>query len=709
MIKKLFFAIAMLCTLTASADEGMWLVKEMDKAMLRTMHKMGLKLSADQIYSETGVSLHDAIVAVNGGQGSGSIVSSNGLMITNHHVAYSGICSITTPEHNYLQDGFWAKEQKEEIPVPGFSVQFLRAIKDVTEEATAIVDSMKQAGKFNSMSMRRVAAQMQKRYADVNGLTPSFEDMWRGQKYFIYFYEVYRDIRLVACPPDRIGAFGGDTDNWGWPQHKADFTVFRVYTDKDGKPAKYSEQNIPLQAKTWLKVGKSVREGDFTMVIGYPGRTNRYMSSACMNEKMQVRNPIVIDARHKRMDIIREGMESSQDVRLKYSDRYFGLSNYADYAKWENICFKRFDIKGKLQQREAKLQAWIDQDADRKAKYGNLLSELDRAYACRALPYADRLQYSERWFGVSECYSMASRMMSAVNRLKSKGEYMLDVNDASMAQFRKGFDKMAETDPVVERKLFVELGTSFFESVDAARIPKGVAARISEKGSARAMLEDAFDSSCCRSAEALKEFFKEPRRIKAIMNDPVVELVAAIPFPQFQRPVLVAEKKAGVSVSDLEKQYQTLLYEFYNATSRSQYPNANSTMRLTYGKVEPVSPRDGVEYSWYSTTNGYLEKVDATNHDFRPDQAMLSAVKGLDKPIMVDFITNNDITGGNSGSAVMNGRGEIVGLAFDGNRESMAGDVYFDSQYNRCVCVDINYVLFVIRQFAPQTAAEIGR
>lgn len=708
MKRTVLSVLMMLTTLAAIADEGMWLVKGIDAQMYNRMRRMGLKLKPEALYNEQSPALCDAVVAINGGMGSGSMISDEGLMITNHHVAYSAICAITTPEHNYLEDGFWAASRENEIPLEGFTVQFLRGIIDVTDEAAALRDSMIAEKKWNAMGTRRLGKAMQERYAKTTEFTPSFESMWGGKKYYIYLYEIFRDVRLVAAPPARLGAFGGDTDNWGWPQHKADFTICRVYAGKDGKPADYSADNVPLHPDRVLKVApKSVAEGDFTMVVGYPGTTRRYMSSFAVEEKQQVRNPIVVDARHHRMDIMRKGMERNDTVRMNYSDRYFGLSNYADYAKWENICFVRFDVKGIREAEEKDLKAWIEADSARNAQYGGLFDRMEKGYAARRDAMRVRTDYAERWFGISEAMIMANRLASTVGRLKQRGEYMFDINDPKLAKFVESVKRLEKADPATDRELFVEIGGSFFDNLPQDYIGKAVKTRLDEfSGDARKMLEWTYDNSCCNTSERLREFLSEPRRIKAVMSDPLVSLVTSIPFQPFMRKVILAERAAGASVTADEREYASLLYDFRQSEGRVQYPNANSTMRLSYGKVCPLDPRDGVHYDWRSTTNGYVEKIDETNHDFRSDAKMLDLIASASAPVQVNFLTDNDITGGNSGSPVVNGRGEIVGLAFDGNRESMAGDVWFNPKYSRTVCVDMGYIMWILRNYAPQSLTE---
>lgn len=702
----------MFTTLAVSADEGMWLVDGIDKGLHREMRRAGLRLAADEIYSGHGSSLSDAIVAVNGGMGSGSMISADGLMITNHHVAYSGICSITTPEHNYLQDGFWASSREEEIPIEGYSVQFLRGIIDVTAEADSLRRAMIAEGAWNTMGARRLAKSMEERYADKTEYTPSLESMWGGRKYYIYLYERFRDVRLVAAPPERIGAFGGDTDNWGWPQHKADFTIFRVYGDRSGKPAEYSAENVPIHPSRWLKLAsKPLKEGDFTMILGYPGTTNRYMSSYAVAEKRDVRNPVVIDARHKRMDIIREGMERSDTVRINYSDRYFGLSNYADYAKWENICLRRFDVEGVRRAEEERVRAWIDSDSARRAEYGGLFDRIARGYEAHREAMNVRWSYAERWFGISDAWLTASRLQSAVNALKQRGEYIVDrTADEKMNKSLADIaEKLGKSDPAVDRRLFTEVCGDFFATLPEAYRSAALNERLAEfGGDARAMLAWTYDNSICSSAERFDAFFAEPQRIKAVMNDPMITLVAMLPFPPFMRGVFMAEKEAGASTAADERTYASLIYDYRAAHGEKQYPNANSTMRLSYGKVRALVPRDGVRYDWQSTTDGYMEKIDDSTHEFQSDARIAAAIGALSAPLRVDFLTDNDITGGNSGSPVLNGRGEIVGLAFDGNRESMAGDIWFNPEYSRTVCADMGYIMWILKRCAsPELTREI--
>ena len=311
--------------------------------------------------------------------GTGSVISDRGLVITNHHVAYGDIHDLSTPENNYLENGFWAATEQDELPVKGKTVMFLRRIADVTDEAVEMRDSMIREGKFGVFGTRKIYGAIEKKYGKDTPYEVSCASMWRGEKYLLFYYEVYKDVRLVGAPPEKIGAFGGNQDNWGWPQHKGDFALYRVYGDKDGKPVPYSKDNVPIKPAKVLDISTGgVHEGDYTMVLGFPGRTNRYMSSFAVAEKQQVVNPVVIRARHERMEIIKKHMEADPKVRLLYSDKYFNLSNYADYATWENICLRRYDVAGIREAEETELQRWIAETPERQTEYGRVLADLKK-------------------------------------------------------------------------------------------------------------------------------------------------------------------------------------------------------------------------------------------------------------------------------------------------------------------------------------------
>lgn len=746
---------------TASADEGMWLIHLLEK-IYPQMRAEGLNLPSEAIFNAEGEApaLADAVVMIDGGMGSGSLISDQGLMITNHHVAHGDICKLSTPERNILFDGYWARNRDEELPVAGKKVMFLRAVSDITVEAKEFRDSLEAMGRWGVMGPRKLVSEMENRHRKA-GLEPWCAEMWDGRLVLMLQYEVYTDVRLVGAPPARIGAFGGETDNWSWPQHKGDFTLYRIYGDSEGRPAPYSPTNSPITPHKHLKIStRGVDQGEFTMVIGYPGITHRYGSSMAVREK-ELKNPIVEQCRHHRMQIIRQQMEADSLVRLDYSDGYFNLSNYADYVRWESKCLRRYNVCALRAAEEAEINRWVAQDSARMAQYGTLLAELNRGYEARREAVINRTWYQESWFMPSKALIAANRVASLTKRLEREGQDTL-YNPDREAQRQsgaprgkqgkghgkgkgKGKGRGSEAAPMGEkpmkgghhrhagsnekmwrslvgsaehiekgydqktdRELFVQSFITFTREVPEALwgdYLRELMAR--HAGDAKRVAEEAFDSSFCRHGSHYRAFFAQDRSLREITSDPLVALSLSVEYAPFAAAMIEAERGVGVRVSDLEREYRDLQYRYREAMNRAQYPNANSTMRLTYGTVQPISPLDGVRYASHSTIEGYIEKENPANYDYVVDSRMKGLIAkrdwgrwGDEGELYVNFITNNDITGGNSGSPMLNADGELIGLAFDGNRESMAGDLWFHPDLSRTVAVDIRYVLWVIEKWA---------
>lgn len=716
------------------ADEGMWLIQDLG-AIYPRMRSYGLKMKPEMLYNETTPALADAVVAIDGGVGSGSMISDEGLMITNHHVAYSDICALSTDDHNYLETGFWARTRSEELPIPGKTVSFLRKVEDVTSEVESIKSRLKSEGRWGMMSMRRVYSEIEKKYAATTDYEVSCMAMWGGKLYLMYYYEVYRDVRLVGAPPVSIGAFGGDYDNWGWPQHKGDFALYRVYGDASGRPATYSESNIPLKPRYVLRISTSgIHDGDFQMIIGYPGRTNRYASSYAIEEKQNVKNPIIVQNRQERMSIIRRHMERDPGVRLAYSDSFFSLSNYADYAKWENRCLQRFGVSSLRRAEESRMQAWIDSDSGRRAAYGDLLEVLDRGYTSRREAECALNYFREAWLGPSEALLTANRVSSYLGKLDRTGRDSLKLSDKDAAGVLNASFRLRQNyDPATDRDLFARMAVNFTNHVPRDLWGSALVRMYEAAGcDADRMARSAFDSSFCTTADRFSDYFSKDRSVSEIRQDPLVALTESVRVQTFTQCVSRAEAEGcrrmrrgqgrgqgqgqgrglgGVNtLQSYESVYAGLLYDFRAWEGQVQYPNANSTMRLSYGQVGPVSPSDGVYYSSRSTAAGYLEKYTPGQYEYRVDDRMRSLLTTRDwgrwsegGTLYVNYLTNHDITGGNSGSPVLDARGRLVGLAFDGNRESMAGDVWFHPELAKTVCVDIRYVLWVIEKYAGAT------
>lgn len=701
--------LVFLCRLPVGADEGMWLMNRLNE-IYPLMRAEGLKLEAGELYNEQSPGLSDAVVAVDGGMGTGSMISREGLMITNHHVAYSDICALSTPEHNYLENGFWARTREEEIPVAGKTVSFLRKIVDVTAETQQLKAEMKAQGRWGMMATRRLYSQIEERHKADTPYEVVCASMWGGKKYYLFYYEVYRDVRLVGAPPERIGAFGGDIDNWGWPQHKGDFALYRVYADAEGRPADYSPGNVPLEPRRVLSIStRGVHDGDFSMVIGFPGRTNRYASSFFIREKQLVRNPVIVANRSDRMEIIKRHMERDPEVRMKYSDAYFGLSNYADYARWETKCLRRFDVARVRADEERDLRQWIDADPERKAEYGTLLDDLARGYEARKDAQRYVHYFREAWLGPCEALLVGNRIASYLGRLERMKQDTMYVQAKdgrsvvnNVVRIEKNYDR------ATDRDLFVKMAENF-----TANVPRDMWGDNLNRmydaagGDAARMAGEAFDASFCSDPGRYKAFFAQNRSVEEIRRDPLVALAESVRIQQFTGCMNRCEQCAKVEVNRDEARYAGLLYDFRAARGVPQYPNANSSMRLTYGSVGPIDAADAVHYDSRSTIAGYTEKYNPEAHEFRVDDRMRALIAARDwgrwgekGQLYVDFLTDNDITGGNSGSPVLDARGRIIGLAFDGNRESMANDVWFHPQMARTVCVDIRFVMWIIDKYA---------
>ena len=649
---KTIVCIVLLLSLApaALADEGMWMVNTIDKALAKQMKQRGLKLAPREIYNADapGATLSDAIVSLEF-YGTASLVSPEGLIITNHHCAFSDIAAISTADHNYLEDGFWAYSRQEELPIPNKKVYILKRVLDVTGEVEALKAGLDAKGE--RYGSRKLSHLMETKYEKETGLEASLESMWAGEKYYISLYQTYTDIRLVAAPPVSIAAFGGDEDNWEWPQHKCDFALYRIY-----------DHGEPLVSEKWLKIStKGVQEGDFTMVLGFPGRTDRYSSAAKTAHVIELQRTVTNDIRKEQMEIVRKAMDADPEVRLKYADWFFMLSNVQELQEGEVQCVDRFRVIDEKRAEERELQAWIDADSDRKARWGTLLSDLEAEYAA-----TDAIEQQKSWY--RETLIRGTRIAPTMLRMSNNR-----TGDKEEI-YRRG---LSEVDPAVEKALLALAAEKYFENVSPAFTGEHQKALRSEFTNAAGSTD----------YPALAAWLWEH-------PDEMVDFYSEVKITAFND----AEQHVA-SITDLHHEYIHALYAMRSEKGLMQYPDANSTLRLTYGRVSALSPCDGVVCSWQSTSQGLLEKNNPAQHDFALPDAFVQTVAGAPR-FPVNFLTDNDITGGNSGSPVLNARGEVVGLAFDGNKESLASNFSATEGYNKCVCVDIRYVLRTLKEYA---------
>ncbi len=697
-MRKLLAILVILVTFSASqvkADEGMWLLPLIEKLNIGTMTEMGLKLTAEDIYSINQASLKDAIVIFGGGC-TGEIVSPQGLLLTNHHCGYGQIQSHSTVEHDYLNNGFWAMSKEEELPNPGLSVTFLIRIEDVTGRVLGkTTPDMTEAARREAIMAETTAISDEAKKG--NNYSARVSSFYSGNQYFLLIYESYTDVRLVGTPPNSIGKFGHDSDNWMWPRHTGDFSVFRVYMSPDGKPAQYSKDNVPLKPKHYLPVSiKNLQKNDFSMVMGYPGGTTRYMTSYEVDEAMKITNANRVKIRGERLGIWMKDMVADPKVNIQYAAKYSGIANYWKFSIGQNEGLTRLRTAEKKAAFEADFMKWVNADPARTAKYGNALSLIENAVKGRAEKY-NVTQYVREALS-TELISFAGQMTMLEEVLASKDQEKIDGITGRLKRFAENFygDYNYPTDQKTTKamiKLYradidAKYWPSFYKLIDTKF-----------KGNSDAFVDNIFAKSIFVSQEKLNAFLEAPS-LKVLQKDPAYVVAKSINEvgSQLQKDI----QGFNADLSKGQRLYLAGVMEYQ--PDKTQYPDANSTMRLTYGKVLDYYPYDAVHYNWYTTLDGVVQKFKPGDYEFDLPQRLIDLnsrrefgrYAAPEGHLPVCFITDNDITGGNSGSPVINGNGELIGLAFDGNWEAMTGNIAFEPDLQRCICVDIRYVLWVM-------------
>ncbi len=689
----------------AKADEGMWLPLLIKRLNYVDMQKEGLKLTAEEIYSANHSSLKDAIIQLGNGC-TGEIVSNEGLILTNHHCGFGSIQSHSTVEHDYLTDGFWAMKKEEELPNPGFFVKFLIRIDDVTKQVLATVDD-KMTEEDRASAIAKVVKELEGKNNDGGKFDVVIKPFFNGNEYYMFVMQTYNDVRLVGAPPSSIGKYGGDTDNWMWPRHTGDFSMFRVYTAPDGSPANYSEDNIPMKPKKFLPVSVAgVKENDFAMIMGYPGRTDRYLTSYGIHHNLKLVYPTRIKIRRAKLDIYAENMKADPKVRIQYASKYARVANY-----WKNFIgmskgLKKLKVAEQKKATEDKLTQWIDANKARKAKYGNALTDIESAYKTINKYTVQKYYYYEAIVYGPEILKLSKSYKKLLSQLK-----MRKADQGEIAALTAELKQKAETffrdyNKPTDQKVFAKMMQMFHENVIEDEQPKYlIEASQKYRLDFNAMAEDMYKSTMFCDKDKLMKFLDKPSA-KELAEDPA--FVTMIAFDDNYNKF----KKESTEASEQLARGNRLFIEALRKMEKDKkfYPDANFTMRLTYGKVGGYDAADAIHYKYYTTIDGLMAKEDPNNPEFIVPAKLKElymkkdyGIYGQDNTLHTCFLTNNDITGGNSGSPVINGKGELIGLAFDGNWEAMSGDIAFEPELQRTISVDIRYVLFIIDKYAGAT------
>jgi len=704
-IITLLLIVAFILPKSLRSDEGMWMVNLLNKLNYGKLNEMGLKLSPEDIYSINQSSLKDAIVVFGGGC-TGEIISDKGLLLTNMHCGYGQIQSHSTVENDYLKNGFWAKSMDEELPNPGLSVKFLKRIKDVTNKINSQL-TPEMTEQERSAKIREISNKLIKQAEEGNHYDASVRPFYSGNEFYLMVYETFKDVRLVASPPTSIGDFGSLTDNWMWPRHKADFSMFRVYMSPDGKPAEYSEENIPYQPKHHLPVSlEGVEEDDFAMIMGYPGNTDRFMTSYGIKELKIIEHPNRINIRGKKLDIMKETMNKSPELRIMYSSKYKGTSNYWKYSIGQMEGFERIDLVSKRKKLEQNFIEWVTGNEEREEKYGEALELIREAYKNRK-EYKNASQYVLETMLIGPEITLFA---NNANNLKKKLEMPFFKRLFNKKEITKAKNKLKETgkkhfrdyhkptDKEIAKTLFSlfkkDITEDFYPSVFADNIEK-------YDGNVEKYVESLYSESIFTDKEKFMDFLEDPDNEK-LKNDPVYKLSQSV-FNKYRE----LNRQSSQFDSKLQKGQRLFVDGVMKMKEdKTFYPDANFTMRLTYGTVGGYEPEDAVRYNYYTTLQGVMEKEDPDNYEFVVPEKLKKLYRnrdygryGVDGEMRVCFITNNDITGGNSGSPVMNGEGELIGLAFDSNWEGMTGDIEFEEGMQKTVCTDIRYLLFILDKY----------
>lgn len=704
MRKILLTLLVVFVAFSTKADEGMWLLKELNRQSIQRMKELGFTFPVDKLYDETNASLKDAVVIFGGGC-SGVAVSEQGLIFTNHHCGYGAIQRLSAVEHDYLKDGFAAKTQQDELYADRLTVSFLRSMEDVTDKilpnVPMVLSEVQRVNVIDSLGN-----ELLKEYENDPFVSARLVPYFAGNKYYVVVYDVFRDVRLVVAPPSSVGKFGGDTDNWMWPRHTGDFSVFRVYADKNNNPANYSESNVPYKPKYVVPVSLAgVKEGDYAMTVGYPGSTERYQSSWGIQQRVESENKPRVEVRGVKQDIWWDAMTKNDTIRIKYASKYAGSSNYWKNSMGMNEAISNLNVIAEKEVLENRLAQWINSSETNKAKYGNTLPTLKEAYTNSNEMAKYVTYYLETFNNGIELIRFANTIL----RFDTDGteeEKQAFINDRIIESYKN-------YDAKLDKKVLPAVMRLYAERVPEEYHPD-IYKKIKDEfeGNYERYADWLFANSQFTSLANLLELLKTADT-QRLTQDPATELALSAQDMGYELTGQLTSTYENIMKA--EREFMAALMEM--DSDKAFYSDANFTQRMSYGSVKGYAPRDAVWYDYYTTSNGIPEKYKENDPEFHLQPYILDALNkkdfghyaAEDGTMRVNFLSDNDITGGNSGSPVLNGKAELIGLAFDGNWESLSGDILFEPEMQRTISVDIRYVLYTIDKImnAPHVIEEL--